>query len=162
MLSTLHEKVKSILAWKPKAAKSWLYTLAGLMWAGVGVMLNRYAYQWLTPLELGHIWWFLFWGTVLAWLIYYLGFSRLAVKNIKRIESINVKKPCLFAFQQWTSYPLVLVMISMGVCLRKFSPFPKTYLASLYIGIGGGLFLASLHYFKKIFDRLPAAARIEF
>jgi hypothetical protein len=142
-----HQHIIEKNNWKPQVPKSWLYISAGLMWAGVGVLLNRYAYQWLAPNEFEHIVWNLLGGIILACLIYYLGFSRLAVKNIKRIESINVKKPCLFAFQQWTSYPLVIVMMSMGIYLRKYSSLPNTYLASMYIGIGGGLFLASLHYF---------------
>jgi len=149
-LSVHQHFIEKYYRWKPQVHKSWLYISAGLMWAGVGVLLNRYAYQWLAHNKLDHIVWNLVGGVVLACLVYFLGFSRLAEKNIKRIESINVGKPCLFAFQQWTSYPLVIVMMSMGIYLRKFSPLPKIYLASLYIGIGGGLFLASLLYFKKL------------
>ncbi len=141
---------ENLMCWKPGASKRWLYILAGLMWMAVGILLIRFAYQWLVPTGVDNSSWFLFGGIGLACMIYHWGFSRLANKNIFRIESLRVNTPCIFAFQLWTSYPLVIVMISMGIYLRKFSTFPKVYLASLYIGIGGSLFLASLHYFIKI------------
>lgn len=44
----------------------------------------------------------------------------------------------------------MIVMISLGIFLRLYSPIPKPLLAVMYIGIGGSLFLASLHYYKHI------------
>jgi hypothetical protein len=61
-----------------------------------------------------------------------------------------VDTPCLFAFQQWYSYPLVLCMIALGITLRKYTPIPKPLLGILYSGIGGGLGLASLYYYQAI------------
>jgi hypothetical protein len=135
---------------RPATGKLWLYILAGLMWSGVGILLGRFAYHWLAPLDLWYAVIMLLTGIVLAALISRFGFSWLADRNIARIHDIPRNKVCIFAFQGWTSYPLVLVMVSMGIFLRKFSPVPKPYLAILYIGIGGGLFLASLNYYKKI------------
>ena len=89
-------------------------------------------------------------GLLLATGIYFLGFSKLARKNINRIRGLKGEKVCLFAFQGWTSYPLVAFMISVGIYLRAYSTFPKSMLAILYLGIGGGLFSASLHYFAHI------------
>ena len=62
------------------------------------------------------------------------------------------EKPCLFAFQEWHSYPLVIFMIALGITLRKFTPIPKPLLGILYIGIGGGLGLSSFHYYWQIFQ----------
>ena len=89
-------------------------------------------------------------GLALAFTIYHFGFSNLADKNIRRIQNIQTHKVCFFSFQQWHSYPLVAFMISLGIFLRKYSPIPKPYLAVMYIGIGGSLFLASFHYFKQL------------
>jgi hypothetical protein len=77
-----------------------------------------------------------------------LGFSLLAKKNIQRIQRLP-DKTCVFAFQEWTSYPLIAVMITMGILLRH-SSIPKTLLAPMYIGIGGGLIIASLHYYRTV------------
>ncbi len=89
-------------------------------------------------------------GVLLASAIYYFGFSKLAKKNIHRITGMAGDKICIFAFQEWTSYPLIVVMVGLGLSLRNLLPIPKPYLAILYIGIGGGLFLSSLYYYKHL------------
>ena len=53
-------------------------------------------------------------------------------------------------FSEWKSYPLVLVMIALGIYLRAYSPIPKSLLAVLYLGIGGGLSSSSLRYFIQM------------
>ena len=87
-----------------------------------------------------------------SWTIF--GFSKLAKKNSKRIAGMPVEKPCIFAFQEWHSYPLVLFMIALGLTLRKFTPIPKPLLGILYVGIGGGLGSASFHYYKSIWKSI--------
>ena len=136
--------------YKPAVLKKWLLLSAGLVWFGVGVMLISFASQWLKPVQISSLILLVFSGILLAAAIYFFGFSRLADKNIERIRTLGGEKNCLFAFQAWTSYPLVAVMISMGIYLRVYSPIPKPLLAVMYLGIGGGLFSASLHYFRKI------------
>ncbi|MEA3351861.1 MAG: hypothetical protein U9Q82_14695 [Chloroflexota bacterium] len=131
---------------KPGVDKKWLHLTAGLMWSGVGIFLSSLAYGWLVPVEIVASLLLALGGIVLAAIIYKFGFSKLAKENNHRIISLPAEKPCIFAFQKWSSYPLVAVMIAMGIALRH-SPIPKPYLAVLYIGIGGGLFLASLHYY---------------
>jgi hypothetical protein len=75
-------------------------------------------------------------------------FRRFADQNIIRINGLTGERICIFAFQRWTNYPLVLIMISMGIILRLYSPIPKPYLAILSLGIGSSLFLASLRYYR--------------
>jgi hypothetical protein len=135
---------------KPAASKPWLIAAAGIMWSGVGLMLCSLAYGWLRPVSFPRVIWMSLAGISLASAIHHFGFSKLAKKNIRRITDIAGDKICIFAFQEWTSYPLVVVMIGLGISLRKFLPIPKPYLASLYIGIGGGLFLSSLYYYKVL------------
>ena len=113
-------------------------------------MLISLAIGWLTVLTSGESLPFALTGIILAFVIYRWGFSKLAAKNIARIDILARDKVCLFAFQEWKSYPLILFMIALGVTLRVYSPIPKPYLAVLYIGIGGGLFLSSLHYYWRL------------
>ncbi len=136
--------------WKPAVSKGWLYGAAGLMWSAVGIFLNSLAYGWLEPLKWTRSLPLVLVGVALAYSIYYFGFSNLADKNIQRIQVIRSEKVCFFAFQQWHSYPLVAFMVSLGIFLRVYSPIPKPYLALMYIGIGGGLFLASFHYYGHL------------
>ncbi len=116
-------------------------------------MLLSLAFDWLKTAPTDEAALLALLGVLLASCIYIFGFSKLAARNIRRIESIPGEKNCLFAFQGWTSYPLVLVMISLGIFLRKYSPIPKPLLASVYIGIGGGLFAASLHYYFHLVQK---------
>jgi len=148
---------------KPGVNKNWLNLLAGLMWSGVGIMLGLFAARflrsvtpsWRLPLIAS--------GLLLAYGIFRFGFSRFARKNIDRIQGYQEDQICIFAFQAWTSYPLVAVMIALGIYLRVLSPFPRWMLAILYVGIGGSLFMASFLYYGCLFptaspqDRKPGS-----
>ena len=142
--------LRFLLKLKPGVQKIWLQLLAGLIWFGVGLMLIRFASNWLIPVSLSSRLLLVLAGLLLATGIYLFGFSKLAKKNILRINGLKGKKICLFAFQGWTSYPLVVFMIFLGIFLRTNSIFPKPLLAILYLGIGGGILSASLHYFATI------------
>ena len=144
----------SFSRFKPGLEKTWLYGIAGLLWVAAGLILVRFAWGWIAPMGqrmvqtvviLG--------GSLLALAICRFGFSKFADKNIRRIEAISSKKVCLFAFQEWSSYPLVAFMISLGIYLRKYSSLSVDILAVMYMGIGTSLLLASWHYFDAILKR---------
>jgi len=137
-----------------KLKRKWLELTAGLMWTAVGIVLFSYAGAWLYGLRPVRLWAHLIPGLILAGLIYQLGFSRLAEANIRRIRNLPGKKQLIFRFQTWSNYPLIAVMITLGYYLRKYSPIPKTVLAALYIGIGGGLFFSSFHYYLGLWREL--------
>jgi len=137
---------------KPGVDKFWLFVVASLIWSGVGIYLDYLAYGWLRPVEISQALLFLMSGILLAVVIYAIMFKRFADLNILRIRDLTGDKICVFAFQRWTSYPLVVVMISLGIFLRMYSPIPKPYLAVLYLGIGTSLFLASLRYYRFMFS----------
>ncbi len=139
---------------KPGVHKNWLQLLAGVIWTGVGLFLISLALGWIFQPGITAKWYYWLPGIILAGLIYYFGFSKLARKNSRRIQDMPVEKPCLFAFQEWHSYPLVLFMIGLGIGLRIYSPIPKPLLGIMYLGIGGGLGGASIHYYQKIFKDL--------
>jgi hypothetical protein len=133
-------------------SKEWLYLTAGFLWSAVGVMLLSLAYGWLMPLGLLAALPFALAGALLTLAFFRFSFSKLACKNVGRIDQIDGDRTCLFAFQAWKSYPLILFMIALGITLRHFTPIPKPYLAIVYIGVGGGLFLSSLRYYRHIWN----------
>ena len=151
-------KILSSMEWinklKPGTPKNWLLLTAGLIWTAVGILLVSLALGWILQPAVDSGWIYLVSGFGLAYLIYKFGFSRLAAKNNQRIKDLPVEKPCLFAFQEWHSYPLVLLMIGLGITLRKFTPIPKPLLGILYIGIGGGLGGSSLIYYRQILQNI--------
>ena len=136
---------------KPGVEKFWLFVAAGFIWSGVGIYLDFLAFGWLRPVKTSLALIFAVSGILLAVAIYAIMFKRFADLNILRIRDLPGEKICIFAFQRWTSYPLVVVMISLGIFLRMYSPIPKPYLAVLYLGIGTSLFLASLQYYRYIY-----------
>ena len=133
----------------PAVSKKWLHLTAGLMWSAVGIMLVSFAIRWLELTT----WWvallLLLGGGILGAAIFFFGFSKLARKNIRRINAYVKNRVCLFAFQEWKSYPLIALMISLGIYLRVYSPIPKPVLAIMYLGLGFSLFASSLHYYRQ-------------
>jgi hypothetical protein len=143
-----------IMKLRPAVDKATLVFLAGLMWCGVGAMLISYSVYWLIPLPLIAKLIFGLAGIVVAIPIYYFGFLRLANRNLNRLLPLTEKR-CLFSFMTWKSYLIVPVMVSMGIFLRH-SPIPKPYLSVVYSGIGLGLFLSGIWYFRFFIMLLPS------
>lgn len=133
--------------------KRWLYLAAGSMWSSVGFVLASHAYRWMKPLPGKTIILFTLPGLLLASIIYAFGFSHLAKDNIQRISRLPRERHSFFRFQRWTSYPVVAITVSLGIYLRKYSPIPKPFLGSMYIGIGGGLFSSSIHYYAHLWKK---------
>lgn len=132
---------------KPAVNKSVLLFLSGLMWFGVGVMLNTFAVHWLFDYGKPDAYLFAITGCVSALFVHYFGFLKVTDKNLKRISFLK-DKPCIFSFMSWRNYLIVIVMVTMGILLRH-SSVPKQYLSIIYIGIGLGLLLSSTRYFKS-------------
>jgi uncharacterized membrane protein len=137
---------------KPAVTKSWLIALAGLMWTGAGLMLCRLAYNWLAIINIGIGVTFGVLGVVMALGAYHFGFSKITQKNIERLNRLT-EKTCVFAFQTWKSYLIIMVMIILGAFIRS-TPISKTYLAVLYTTIGGALLLASFLYYRLLWQML--------
>ena len=144
--------MKWIKKLKPGLPKNWLLLTAGIMWTAVGIFLISLTVDWIFAPAVESPWKFWLPGIGLAYLIFRFGFSMLARKNSLRINNVAEEKPCLFAFQEWHSYPLIIFMIGLGITLRKYTPIPKPLLGILYIGIGGGLGLSSFRYYWQIFQ----------
>ncbi len=136
----------------PAVDKRLLIFLSGVLWSIVGIMLCKLAMNWLSLTSRQNAVWPGITGVILAVLIYYFGFLKLVNKNTGRILS-KEGKVCIFAFQPWKSYLIILVMIGMGTVLRH-SSMPKHYLAIIYIGFGGAMILSSLVYYKYFFKNL--------
>lgn len=146
----MNDEVRNIEKLKPAVSKYWLMALAGLMWSIVGIMLCRMAYTWLKAvpdlmaLLMGAL------GLISALVAYHFGFSKIALKNIDRLCFLP-EKTCIFAFQAWKSYLIIIFMILLGLTLRH-SSIPRPYLAVIYATIGGALFFSSFHFYWQIWQ----------
>jgi hypothetical protein len=142
----------SLKKYDPSVDKKFLIAISGILWSVVGIMLCRLAVQWLSRTDHLHAVRLGSAGVVLAFLIYRFGFLKIVHKNTERILS-KEGKVCIFAFQPWKSYLIILVMIGMGTILRH-SSLPKPYLSVIYFGFGGAMTLSSLVYYRIFFKKL--------
>ena len=136
-----------INALNPRVDKKILILVAAVMWCGVGIMLIIFAETWLSDYRGKGLFLFYLSGIIAAMPIHHFGFLKLADKNLARLLPLKEKK-CLFSFITWKSYLIIIIMMTMGITLRH-SSIPKQYLSVLYNGIGLGLFLSGLRYFRN-------------
>ena len=135
---------------KPAVKKYNLFMISGVVWTAMGLVLNYLAFHWYYKYETVEIFTIVVGGILASAIITVFGFSKIVKKNITRIQSYP-DKVCLFAFQEWKSYFMVMVMMVMGIVLRKTALIPKLYLSPLYIAIGLSLFLSSLFYYRSFY-----------
>lgn len=131
---------------RPHASRKALSLIAGIMWAGVGIMLTLRAVGWLRDYQ-GNVWLFAIPGLAASLLIHHFGFMKMADRNLDRISHLP-DRPCVFSFISGKSYLIIAIMVSMGIGLRH-SPVPRQYLSVVYLGIGLALFLSGIRYFRK-------------
>ncbi len=132
---------------KPSVRRHWLVFAAGVVWLTVGCGLTSaacfwlYSSQWPLSLVLGAL------SLALGLIVYSFGFSRIVSKNLERIGG-KPERVCLFAFQGWRSYFLILAMMLMGFTLRRL-PVPKEFVAMIYFTMGSALIRGSSLYFRR-------------
>lgn len=141
----------------PAVDRKYLILLAGLMWCGVGIMLVCFAVSWLEQYQGHGTLAFYAAGFILAMPVHHFGFLKLADKNLKRLLKIQDRK-CLFSFLTWKSYLIIIIMVALGITLRH-SAMPKQYLSIFYNGIGLGLFLSGIRYFRNAINLMIENSR---
>jgi hypothetical protein len=144
---------------KPAVLKHKLLIVSGLLWSFAGLMLLFISSKWFPAFSVKTSVLDISAGLVMGALISRFGFMKLARKNANRILDYS-KHACAFAFQRWQMYPLVLVMMGMGIIMRNSPYVPKYLLAPVYIGIGSALFVASFTYYKIFLTERRAQSEI--
>lgn len=130
--------------------KKYLLLVSGLMWSGVGFMLISLATSWLQRLKFEPHWLIILAGVIPGLLVAIFGFTRIVRKNIQRINDMD-SPISVFAFQDWRSYLLILVMMSMGIIVRQTGLIPMILKTPGYYTIGTALSLSSIRYYREFF-----------
>jgi len=136
--------------WKPAINKKWLYWLSGLIWFGVGVGLCLRAVFWIKAYQSPVLWGLFLLSLAGALFIGHYLLAKIARRNLKRLDQ-KPSKICVFAFQPLRSYLIILLMVAMGVGLRR-SDLPRVWLAVVYSLMGGALIVASRLYFLRALE----------
>ena len=131
---------------KPAVPKHWLIAIAGLVWAAAGIMLGRLAWTWLKAMPALQAVGLAAAGGILAIVFHRFLLRRMARRNMARIDNY-ADRGCVFAFQAWRSYLVILLMIALGSFLRH-TALPREILSLLYTAMGGALLLSSFGYFR--------------
>lgn len=150
-MNSIGEKIKRFDygKYKPGVDKKYLLIVSGIMWSGVGIFLDSIAVRWIFDHNFDNKIIYFLLGLLLGFLIHKFGFSLVARKNIQRIILKTENKACLFSFQKWSGYAIIVFMMSLGMFMRRTPYIPKTMLSVLYLGIGSGLFFSSFKYYKS-------------
>jgi integral membrane sensor domain MASE1 len=127
--------------------KNHLIIIAGLLWLVVGIMLLNFARVWILAYEGSYTWVFISAGLLLAVIKYFLVFTRMADRNLERINKIESRAPIYYLYTPAT-YILIIVMMAAGMLARKTN-FPRECLGSIDIAIGLGLILGAIRFFVK-------------
>jgi len=133
--------------------KKWHYLVNVLLWVGLGIMLVSIASRWLQDEAWLSNSLILSGSLLLGFVFYRFGFSRMAAKNIRRIEALPGEKHCIFGFHGWKLYPIVLIMVLMFVALRHYALVPWQVLAVVYFAIGFSKFASSTVYIRKLISK---------
>lgn len=133
----------------PSADRKTLFLIAGFLWAIVGLTLFGMSVFWLISIS-SLTMFVMIPGVFGALVIHRFGLSKVAEKNIARINNLSPNKEqiCLFAFQNVRGYSVVLIMIVLGYVLRHL-PISRLYIAPIYTTMGLALILSSQRYFRR-------------
>lgn len=88
----------------------------------------------------------LFIALVFGAVFYLFLFDKISNKHIARISSMSEKRIPFYAFFNLRSYFMMVLMISMGITIRKTGLIPFEYLAVFYIVMGIPLFVSALKF----------------
>jgi ABC-type uncharacterized transport system permease subunit len=132
---------------KPNTEHYWLLLAGGVTWSVVGLVLCGLACRWLADSAWPGNLVAALTGFGFGVLVHAFAFSRIARRNIRRIGE-QPTPVCVFAFQAWRGYLLIVVMMALGWVLRH-SRLPLQVLAIIYLTVGTGLALASSLYYDQ-------------
>jgi hypothetical protein len=130
---------------KPGIPKRYLLMAAAFVWLFAGGML---LYRGIIGVPPGdwHLWEVavsIAGGLVFFWLLFF----RISSKHIHRITSLDILRPCIFSFFNMKSYLLMILMISMGISVRKFHLVGAGFLSYFYITMAIPLILSAFRFF---------------
>ena len=90
-------------------------------------------------------------GIIGGILFYFILFSKISIKHIDRISTSEKEKSFVFSFFDLQSYFLMLIMISMGILIRKSEIISLEYFSGFYITMGIPLLISAIRFYKFAF-----------
>jgi hypothetical protein len=136
---------KIFVRFKPGIPKRYLLLVVALLWFAAGAILiyrGEMMLQGSYPALL-----FLLISIAGGVLMFFLVFLKLSLRLIKRITSLEILKPCIFSFFDVRGYIMMVVMIAMGILLRRSGILSLDLLAYFYFMMSIPLMISSVRFF---------------
>jgi len=136
-------------------SKRMLLFEAALVWtiAG-GILLTRGSLMLETSSSFS---WFKVIACFCCGLVFFkLVFSNISRKHVNRIKNLQGVRHLFYEFFNSRSYFMMIVMISLGIFLRKTSIVSLAFLSLAYITMGIPLLLSSIRFYYSWIYYLPA------
>jgi hypothetical protein len=115
---------------------------AAVLWSLVGTGLLLAGVHWLRSAESAYILPAAIIGIAVGYAKARFVLDRTAARIIRRIEQRGDNR-CIFGFQSWGSWAMVIGFMVLGRVLRA-SPLPVVVLGAIYLAVGSALFLSSI------------------
>lgn len=131
---------------KPAVSRRFLLAIAGIFWSFAGGMLMFCGFTGLLS-EAKYLIPEIIFSIACGFAFYFLLFSKISRKHIRRILGLKPERPCLFSFFNVRSYILMTVMITSGILLRKSDILNHQILFSIYLCMGVPLLLSSIKFY---------------
>lgn len=129
---------------RPGVSKSVHFFSAPFIWTAVGTMLMVRGLHWIgLSLTLWLLFIALLAGTIKSLMI----LDRSAKKTLHRIMMLN-EKSCIGAVYSWKTWLLVVLMMALGMTLRRMIE-PGLFFGTVYLAVGWGLLLSSRHGWEQ-------------
>ena len=131
---------------KPGVPKRALLFVAGLVWTFAGGMLFRKGAAFLASSG-DHLLLRYALAVPAGLILFAFAFSRISLKHIKRIHSIDIARPCVFSFFDLKGYVMMGIMISGGILLRELRLIDPVALSTFYLCMGTPLLISAARFF---------------
>ncbi len=76
-------------------------------------------------------------------------FKKISGKHIRRIETMERDRLPFYSFFSPKAYIMMILMISLGITIRKTGVVPFEYLSVFFVTMGLPLFLSALNFLRR-------------
>jgi len=130
---------------KPGVPKRSLLMVAAFVWLFAGTML---LFRGIISVPQGswHIWEVAI-SVAGGLLFFWVLFLRISSKHILRIHSLTILHPCVFSFFNFRSYILMIIMITMGISVRKLHIVSPEAISYFYVSMAIPLLISAARFF---------------
>lgn len=118
------------------AAGIWLLAGLFLLYRGIGSLQ-----------DVDFRWWKMLLAVAGGIIFFLFVFVSISSKHITRITALDILKPCVFSFFDLKSYVIMIVMITLGVTVRKLHLVSGEMISYFFITMAIPLLSSSVRFF---------------